>query len=161
PNFADAYVNLGNLLQGEGELKDAIDCYRRAVALDPQLAKAHINLGQALTRLGHVKEADLHYQHALRILPKNQTARLNRALLLLSHGDFIAGWPDYELRWPPEAPTRVFKQPRWDGSSLTGKTILVYAEQGLGDTIQFLRYLPMVKARGGTVVFECQPALLP
>ena len=75
-------------------------------------------------------------------------------------GDFEGGWQDYEQRWvPPNKPPPYVQVPRWDGSVLDGKTILVFAEQGLGDTIQFARFLPQVQERGGTVLFECQSAL--
>ncbi len=99
---------------------------------------------------------------ALATNAEHRMALWNRACLRLLQGDFEGGWPGYEHRWAqPEMVPRPFTQPRWDGSSLQGKTILVYAEQGLGDTIQFARYLPMVKERGGTVLFECQPSLMP
>ena len=78
----------------------------------------------------------------------------------LQQGDLAAAWPDFEYRWTvPGIVARTFEKPRWDGTSLQGKKILVYAEQGLGDSIQFQRYLPMVKECGGTVFFECPPAL--
>jgi hypothetical protein len=80
--------------------------------------------------------------------------------LRLQQGDFEHGWPDYELRWVlPRAASPPAERPIWDGSCLDGKTILVHAEQGLGDTIQFIRFLPMLKERGGTVLFACPPRL--
>ena len=90
-------------------------------------------------------------------------AHWNRALAWLLAGDFEQGWPEYEWRWQwKDFPSskRSFSQPLWDGSSLAGRTILLHAEQGLGDTIQFIRYAPLVKSSGGTVILECQPALL-
>ena len=110
---------------------------------------------------GQLAEAALCFEQALTIDPRHRMAPWNRGCLRLLQGDFERGWPDYEQRWaqPGNAP-RSFEQPRWDGSNLEGKTILVYAEQGLGDTIQFARYLPLVKERGGTIIFECQPSLL-
>jgi tetratricopeptide (TPR) repeat protein len=162
PTFADAYNNLGTALQKQGEAVEAIACYRKAIACNPLLAKAQINLGQSLTRFGLYQEAQNLYEHALRILPGNATALWNCTLLRLLHGDFEGGWQDYEKRWAlPGMAVRSFHRPRWDGSSFLGKTNLVYAEQGLGDTIQFLRYLPLVKERGGTVLFECQAPLVP
>src|SRR5205814_1264385 len=87
-------------------------------------------------------------------------AHRNRALAWLTQADFVRGWPEYEWRWRcPEFKLRSFRAPRWDGSPLEGRTILIYAEQGLGDTLQFVRYLPLLKKRGATVWSPCPPAL--
>src|SRR5207249_2158629 len=118
------------------------------------------NLAASLMYLGQLGEAGEQYDQALRLHPDNQTARWNRALWRLLHGDFAGGWRDYECRWTqPGFTERHQDRPRWDGSALAGRTILVHAEQGLGDTIQFVRYAPWVKERGGVVLLECQPSL--
>src|SRR5262249_47992354 len=78
---------------------------------------------------------------------------------VLENVDGVVSWPEYEARWLSRQPVPPFGQPRWDGSPLAGRTILLFSEQGLGDTIQFIRYAPLVKERGGSVVVLCQPAL--
>ncbi len=151
---------MGNLWFAQGRLTEAEECFRQALKLKPRLVDAYNNLGNALKYQGKFAEADQCFQQALGVDSEHRPALWNRALLRLLQGDFTAGWPDYEQRWNlPGAVARSFYQPRWDGSSLAGKTILVYAEQGYGDTIQFLRYLPRVQQRGGRVVFECPLAL--
>jgi Tfp pilus assembly protein PilF len=160
PQHAEAHNNLGNALEDQGDVVLAVDCYRRALQLNPDHAETHHNLSVAVSRLGLHHEALEQNERALRIKPAHAPARWQRSLLRLLHGNFEGGWQDYEQRWAlSEIAPRSFQQPRWEGSSLEGKSILVFAEQGLGDTIQFVRYLPMVKDRGGTVLFECQPAL--
>jgi tetratricopeptide (TPR) repeat protein len=167
PNNANAHNNLGNALVAQGDLAGATESYKQALRISPgdanareNLANAFTNLGNALKDQGPLNQAAENYRQALTIDAQHTMARWNQALLHLLQGDFEGGWPDYELRWDmPEKVKRFFSQPRWDGRQLDGKTILVYAEQALGDTIQFARYLPLVKERGGTVLFECQPAL--
>ena len=161
PTRADAYNNLGNALKDLGQLDQAIECYRQATHLpNPHHPDAYNNLGLVFKEQGQFAEGAQHFQQALNIDPGHKLALWNRCLLRLLQGDFDRGWQEFELRWQqPGMIPRTFQQPGWDGSPLEGKTILVYAEHGLGDTIQFMRYLPMVQARGGTVVFECQPAL--
>ena len=161
PQFADTPITTGAArLYDQGEIATATECFLHALEINPDYADAHLNLSNALSRVGLHHEAVEHNADGLRINPTHQPALWQRALLRLLEGDYEGGWQDYEQRWAlPETARRTFQQPRWDGSSLGGKTILVFAEQGLGDTIQFARYLPMVKERGGTVLFECQPAL--
>ena len=163
PDHAEAHNNLGNALQDQGQLAGAVAHYQQALRLKPDYAEAHNNLGNALQDQGQLAEAEAHYQEALRLRPDYANAHWNRALAWLLAGDFERGWPEYEWRWQwKDFPSskRSFSQPLWDGSSLAGRTILLHAEQGLGDTIQFIRYAPLVKSSGGTVILECQPALL-
>ncbi len=160
PNHADAANNLGNALKDQGQLAEAAQCYHQALQTNPQHVNAHNNLGNALMGQGHLAAAATCYEQALALDPEHDLTILNRAHLRLLQGDFKAGWHDYERRftqakWTP----RPFAQPRWDGTSLHGKTILVLSEQGLGDTIQFTRYLPLVKERGGRVLYECPAGL--
>jgi tetratricopeptide (TPR) repeat protein len=162
PNNANVHNNLGSALVSANNLGEAVSSYKQALQLNPKHADAHNNLGIALVGQGRLTEGIESFASALAINPEHRMALWNRACLRLLQGDFEGGWPGYEHRWAqPEMVPRPFTQPRWDGSSLQGKTILVYAEQGLGDTIQFARYLPMVKERGGTVLFESQPSLVP
>ena len=162
PHHAEAHNNLGIGLKEQGQPAEAIECFRRALNSNPRHVEAHNCLGATLVYLGRFAEAREHYEQALAINPVHATTLWNRALWRLQQGDFASAWHDYEQRWAlPNNAARPFEeQPRRrDGGDLAGKTILAYAEQGFGDTIQFVRFLPLVKARGGTVVFECQPAL--
>ena len=107
-------------------------------------------------------EAVAQYQEALRLKPDYAEAHWNRALAWLLAGDFKQGWPEFEWRWRTKLMRGwrpSFPQPLWDGSPLCGKTILVYAEQGLGDELQFVRYAPLVKQQGGTVLLLCHAEL--
>jgi hypothetical protein len=115
----------------------------------------------AYKKVGKFDEALATVEHALSLNPNDLLSRWNRAVLWLLRGEFEKGWPEHELRWvQPGFGQRTFTQPLWDGSDLHGKTILLYAEQGFGDTLQFIRYVPLVKARGGTVIFQCHRQLL-
>jgi tetratricopeptide (TPR) repeat protein len=163
PTHAGAQGHLrmiANLLRDQGHLEQATQCWRHQVAINPCDVDAHIALSDALTRSGLYSEATVHIEEALRMQTDSAPARCQRAHLRLLMGDFAGGWTDYESRWdlPDKAP-RPFQKPRWEGSPLDGKTILVHAEQGLGDTIQFIRYLRFVKARGGTILLGCPPGL--
>jgi tetratricopeptide (TPR) repeat protein len=160
PDCAEAYTNLGATLTQLGRLDEAIDCYCKALSINPQLGEVCNNLGEALKELGQLDEAEVNFEKALRLKPNFPAARWNRSLLWLLRGEFAKGWPEYEWRWTqPNMPRRLLSQPLWDGSPLDGKTIFIYAEQGLGDTLQFLRYIPRVRERGGNVIVECQPLL--
>jgi tetratricopeptide (TPR) repeat protein len=154
------FANLGNVLKDQGQLTAAAECYRQALRIAPNRADVHASLGVALAWQGNLQDAAACFENALRIDSVHWFARWNRSLLQLLQGDFAGGWQDYELRFSsPEMSPRSFQQPRWDGSPLDGKTILVHAEQGLGDSIQFARYLPLVARRGGKVIFDCPSAL--
>jgi Flp pilus assembly protein TadD len=157
----EAHNNLGLALADLGRFGGAEGCYERALALDGGYAEAHVNLGSCFKERGRSEEAVACYEQALRLDPTSASARYNRALALLQQGDYERGWPEYEWRWRRPQTPRPFEQPRWDGSPLEGRTILLWCEQGLGDTIQFIRYASLVKAKGGTVVLECPPRLVP
>jgi tetratricopeptide (TPR) repeat protein len=161
PDFAQAHCNLGSFLAYQGRFEEAVRSYEQAVRIKPDFAEAYHGLGIALARQGRFEEAMASQEEALRLRPGFADAHYSRGLALLLQGDFEHGWPEYEWRWQrPGHEPRVFAAPLWDGTPLQGRTILLHAEQGLGDTIQFLRYAPLVQERGGTVVVECQPALL-
>jgi tetratricopeptide (TPR) repeat protein len=162
PEMKEAHNNLGLALAEMGRFAEAEGCYERALALDPGYTEAHVNLGSAFKEQGRTEEAIACYEQAMRLEPNSAPARYNRALALLQQGDYERGWPEYEWRWRrKQTPPRPFRQPRWDGSPLEGRTILLWCEQGLGDTIQFVRYAARVKARGGTVVLECPARMVP
>ncbi len=162
PNQSDVHINLGNALKAQGLLDEAIACYRHALGLSPHHPDAHNNLGLALVAQGQFAQAAACFQETLRMKPDHRMAQWNLSCLRLLQGDLAGAWTAHEHRWArPGVVPRSFAQPRWDGSPLAGKKILVHAEQGLGDSIQFARYLQMVEERGGKVLFECQAALIP
>ena len=162
PEHKQANNKLGSLLKNLGDLDGAVELISKAVSIDPEYAGAHNNLGNALRKQGHIEESFACYQRALEIDPQYADAHWNRSLGELLLGRFDSGWVGYEWRWQCDAfvaRRRAFKQPQWDGSRLGGKTILLHAEQGNGDSIQFIRYVSVVAALGGKVVVECQRSL--
>ena len=160
PDYAEAHSNLGISLEKQGKVAEAIASYRRALELKPNFAEAHASLGAAFQIQGRLDEAAACYRRAIELKPGRAVARVNLSLLMLLTGDLERGWTEYEWRWQTNpSQRRDFEQALWDGQPLHGKTILLHAEQGLGDTIQFVRYAPLIKQHGGTVVLECQPPL--
>ena len=161
-NSSDALTNLGNAYSDQGKIADSIACHRRATAIKPNSALVWSNLGQALQQNGKLDEALDCYQQAILLDSNCSKARFNRSLVLLSKGDFERGFQEYEWRWIDSFPARDFARPIWDGTPNNGKTILLHAEQGLGDTIQFIRYIGRFQLIGmHRVIVECQPALVP
>ena len=161
PDLAEARNNLGNALARQNKIDEGIICYHEALQLKPDFPEAHTNLGSAYVCQNKLEEGLRCFNKALKLDFEFLSARWNCTLLSLLKGDFEQAWPEYERRWElPGTPRRDFSEPLWDGSALDGRTILLYAEQGLGDTLQFIRYVPLVKQSGGTVVVECQPALV-
>jgi len=158
PQVAVTYTNLGNVRQAQGRLEEAAACHKRALALEPRNPEAWCNLGSVLDLQGRMPESEAAYDHALELKPDFGVALFNRSLLYLRTGNFVHGWPGYEHRYSLHR-RREFVQPQWHGEPLNGARILLYAEQGLGDALQFMRYIPLVKAAGGTVVLEVQPQL--
>ncbi len=162
PGDVQIHTNLGNALKDVGELEAAIAHYRQAVAHCPEAAEFHYNLGVALHDSGDLAEAIACYDRAIAIEPHKVNFHWNRALSLLISGDYRRGFTEYEWRWQlGDRKPRPFTQPLWDGSPLTGHTILLHSEQGLGDTLQFIRYIPLVAAEGVRVILECYPPLFP
>ena len=160
PGNAGLYSNLGNALRDLDRYVEAAAPHKMAVELAPDMPDAIYNLGLVLRDLGQMNDALAWFERALKRNPDHVECRWDRALTLLQMEDFEKGFPEYEWRWRLSAtPKRTFDQPRWDGSDLAGRTILLHQEQGLGDMIQFIRYAPLVKALGGTVLVECQPEL--
>ena len=146
PLTASCLNQLGLALVGERKYEEAEECYRRALDIDLKYAEAQGNLGNLYQEMGRLPEALAYYELALIHDPESPATHWNRALALLQVGDYERGWAEYEWRWRrPMTPPRPFKQPRWDGSPLGGRTLLVYMEQGLGDVLQFIRYVPLIK----------------
>ena len=165
PGYAQAHSNLGNALRALGRLNEAESSHREAIRLDPGIAGAHINLGVLLQDQGRIAEAQASHSEAIRLKPGFKEALWNLSLCLLIQGDFRNGLPLHEMRWGGSKELKIhehrFAAPPWLGeASLNGKTILIHAEQGLGDTIQFCRYVRMVHDLGARVIFEVQPALM-
>jgi tetratricopeptide (TPR) repeat protein len=160
PDHAEAWSNRGVVLQVRRRFDEALASYDRALALRPDWPAALNNRANTLAELARFKEAREQYDRALAFAPDYAEAGLNRAFLLLLLGEFEEGWRAYE--WRRKTPTwtpRIFAQPEWAGENPSGKTLLLYAEQGFGDTIQFVRYAGLVAARGARVVLAVQPAL--
>jgi tetratricopeptide (TPR) repeat protein len=161
--FPEAHNNLGNALLADGRADEAIASYRAAIAQRPDYAEAHNNLGNALQAAGRLDEAVRSHDRALSLRPGFADARWNKAFALLLQGDFAAGWPLFEARWEllrNHPDVAVFDRPLWLGDApLAGRTLLVHHEQGLGDTLQMLRYVPLLAAQGARVVLQA-PAVL-
>lgn len=159
---AEHHNSLGNALFQQRKNAEAEACYRKALALEPGYSAAHTNLANVLMRSGQRDEVMQRYERALALDPESAGGHYNLALTLLREGRFQQGWREHEWRWDfreLRLPRRHFTAPQWRGEPLRGGTILLNAEQGLGDTLQFVRYAPLVAERGGTVVLEVQPRL--
>ena len=160
PQGALANNSLGLLLQDEGDLDEAMACFRRAAQAAPESGAPHTNLGNVLFEMGRLEEAIACYDRSLCSWDDPRT-HLNRALVHLSQGRMAEGWPQFAWRLKcPDYPQREWQEPLWEGAPFVGRTLVVHAEQGLGDTLQFVRYLPAVRRLGGRVVLEVQPALV-
>ena len=160
PRLVSAHSNLGNTLRSLDRVDEAERSLCEALRLKPDYPEGHNNLGIVLVQQGRHDDALKHYDEAIRLRDDYPEAHLNRSLWLLGAGDFVRGWSEYEWRWkirhmkPPPGTA-----PRWDGKPLEGRTLLITSEQGLGDTVHFIRYAPLVKERGGVVFADCQEAL--
>lgn len=163
PNYAEAWSNRANALSDLNRPLEAKDSYERALAASSAFADAWNNLGLTFVDMNRHADALACYERALTLAPDSAETHWNRALCLLQMGDLAAGFAEYEWRWQRKriAPSRrTFDAPLWLGdASLDGKTILLHAEQGLGDTLQFCRYAALVAKQGARVVLEVQPEL--
>ena len=161
-DFVPAWLNLGNALRMLNQLAAAQECYERVAVLRPDSADAPVNLANVCRAQNRLPEAQAAAERALALAPESPEAHLNLAMTLLVAGDLRAGWPHAEYRhaWKLGGAGRKFPQPRWDGTaSLAGRRILLHGEQGFGDTLQFVRYVPLIAQRGAIVHVEVQPAL--
>lgn len=175
PDYAEAFNHRGNALRDLGRLEAAFDNFERATQLAPNYAEAWNNRGIALKSLLRYDEALLSFARAIQLRPTYADAHWNESLCRLLLGDFTLGWRKHEWRWQAEGlalPRRSWTQPLWLGrgasevpgsaashESLAGKIVLLHAEQGWGDTLQFCRFASQVAALGATVLLEVQPAL--
>lgn len=161
PDYVQAWRNLANVLRELSRFDEALEAIDRSLALDPKDAESHSSRGLILSELGRQDEAIACYDRAVALDPSHVQAVRNRSLVRLLQGNFERGCAEFETRWGGKGlPVRPFTQPLWDGTPLAGRRIFIHAEQGLGDTLQFIRFLPLVKARGGTVILACQKPLL-
>jgi tetratricopeptide (TPR) repeat protein len=163
PGHVEATSNLGHALRHAGKIGEAIGVFRAAADARPDSADCHNNLGVALQESGQIADAMARFERAAVIRPGYAQARWNLALARLLSGDFARGWAGYEWRKKIEAERGKLPPlaaPEWNGCSVDGLTVLLRAEQGLGDTVQFIRYAKLVQERGATTVVECQPPLV-
>ncbi len=164
PESAIYYGNLGMIYDSLGDYEASERYFEKALQLDPHYNKAssaHYNLGIFNVNKMNFREALEHYNSAIQIDKNFYDCYWNRGLLLLLLGIFKEGWEDYEFRFKKKSPTdtRHLSGSRWEGCSLEGKRILVIAEQGFGDCIQFVRYLDLIKKNGGHIILECKKEL--
>ena len=164
PTMTAAQVNLGTVFGMRRQWDDALACYGRALEMSPDCAEAMNNRGNVLHSIGRFNDAEIDFEQAISIDPEYADPHLNLGLQLLMQGRWTEAWPEFEWRWrtPQMEPfRRTFIEPQWDGSPQPGATLLVHAEQGLGDTLNFIRYAPLVAERVGKLVLESQPSLVP
>ncbi len=161
PDFASAYCDLGVIYKMWGRYEDALSCMQRSLRLDPDFYSAQSNIGTIYEELGRFGEALAAYRRASELNPEDIIARWNMALLHLRQGVLEAGWEAYEMRFGMGMAARRFSFPEWQGESLEGKRILVYAEQGLGDEVFFASCIPDLLRIAGDCIIECDPRLAP
>jgi tetratricopeptide (TPR) repeat protein len=162
PDYPEALSHRGATLDAMKRPDEALESYARAIALKPDYADAYGNRGATLYNLKRLDEALADFDRALALRPDLPEVHWNQAAARLITGDFERGFAEYEWRWQREAMIAVkrdFPQPLWRGEDITGKTILVHSEQGLGDSIQFCRYIPALAARGARVILEVDAPL--
>jgi tetratricopeptide (TPR) repeat protein len=163
PNVAMLHYNRGRVLALLNRYEEALASYDHALTLQPNYVSSHHNRSNVLYNLGQMEAAMLAIERAVALAPQHASSRFSQALLQLTLGDYANGFASYEWRLRGGAPVRPggFTQARWYGEAITDKTILLHAEYGLGDTIQMLRYLPLVKARAAKVIVELPQTLHP
>jgi hypothetical protein len=162
PEYAEACNNLGNTLRLSGFVPEALEALRQAATLRPDDAVIQFNFGNALLDADQLDQSLAAFQRAAELKPDFAGAHFNIGVLLLLRGDYAAGWPEFEWRWqtPKLLPIMVRgPQPQWEGEELDGKRILIHADQSLGDTLNFIRYVPMVHERGGKIILACHDEL--
>ncbi len=165
PDHYGALINSGYVYEQQVRYAEALRLYKKALSLHPHQSGTYVNIGNLLKEMNDLQGAIAAYQASLRLDPESPEAHHSLALALLATGDDEPGWKEYEWRLRcsdtgGRIGVRVFPRPLWDGNRLDGKTIYIYGEQGLGDNIQFVRFLPEVKRRGGRVIYGCYEHLL-
>jgi tetratricopeptide (TPR) repeat protein len=164
PTYAMAYNNRGNALKKLSSLKEAMESFKNAILFDPNFALAHSNLGVLYRDLGLLDKSLECFDLALKINPQFNSAKYNKSLALLHSGDFKNGFREYEWRWESNTlrgSQRTYKNPLWLGEEpLEGKTIFIHGEQGLGDIIQFCRYIDLIASIGAKIILEVPDSLI-
>jgi Flp pilus assembly protein TadD len=158
PHCLAAILQLGDVCYDLHKMELAAPLFRRASEQDPQSLPAWAKLANSLRNLGKLDAALAAYARALALAPNDPVLHANRGRTLLAAGHLAEGFREFQFRWEPLG-LRHYPQPVWDGAPLPGKTLFVFAEQGLGDTLQFIRFLRLARERVGRLVFECQPPL--
>lgn len=161
PHYAEVHANLGNALKHLGHLDESIAACQDAIRLNPNFADAYNSMGGALEYGEKLDEAIAAYKQACLLAPHHASAHANLALAYLKDGQFQKGWEDYEWRWQANAlPFPRYPHTLWNGENIAGKTLLLWAEQGLGDTLHFIRYAALIAALGARVIAVVQPSLV-
>lgn len=161
--IAELHDNLGEILRRSGSAAEAIDCHQTALSINPNLASAYNNIGNGYVDQEMWGDAIASFNRSIHIDASNPEPHWNLALILLLTGDLKNGFREYEWRWEKRdflSRIRDFAQPMWDGSPLDGRRLLLHAEQGNGDSIQFIRYLKEIDKGGGRIIVECQDSLV-
>lgn len=161
PQHIEALTNLGTALLVQKSYEAAEVPYRSLAALAPQNIEAHFNLGLVLHRQGRFVEAVSYYDRALALDPEHEAAGYHRPAARLASGDFQRGWPEFERWTAAHVPGPAHQEPVWHGEYLKGQRIVLHGKWGLGDTLQFVRYAPLVVERGADVFLEVAPGLIP
>ena len=164
PDYVTSYVNIGKIFKDQGKLDEAIEIYKKAISLDPNFADAYINMGVVLKFQGKFDKAIKSYRNALAIKPDNSQAHLNLGITLLNCDKLEEGLNEYEWRWKTSeflSIKRYFRQPMWNGQAdLKDKTILLWTEQGIGDTMNWSSCLPLLTSRSKHIILECPEKLV-
>ncbi|GEC57467.1 hypothetical protein BEL01nite_65100 [Bradyrhizobium elkanii] len=163
PDYAAAHTNLGIIFEAQNLVEAAVAAHRRAIELEPLYAKGHANLAVALRNAGEIDAALVASRRAIALDPEQPLAHYNHAHFLLMNGEFGEGFEEYQWRRKTRMLSDgdpVFDGPEWQGEPLAGRTLLLFAEYGLGDAINFVRYVPMLAGGGGRIVLQVQPALV-
>jgi tetratricopeptide (TPR) repeat protein len=162
PDYPEALVNYGTALHDVGKTDEAMEKYEDALRFAPHVPNVHINIGTLLHDLGRMQDAIARYDNALRFQPDNVDAHWNKAIAYLALGNYREGWQLYEsgLNFKGKRGKLPFQAKRWDGRPFQDKRLLIWSEQGLGDSLQFIRYAKLCKARGGKVIVMCPPPLV-
>jgi tetratricopeptide (TPR) repeat protein len=164
PDYAPAHTNMGIILDVRNDFEGAVAAHRRAVAASPGYVKGHANLAVALRNVGEIDEALEVSRRVVALDPEQPQARFNHSHFLLMSGDLLNGFVEHGWGRKCKGWAHGFlelREPEWRGEALDGRTLLLYAEFGIGDALQFVRYLPMVAQMGGSVVLQVQAELVP
>jgi tetratricopeptide (TPR) repeat protein len=161
PNFENAYYNMGIAFSEKGQLDNAIHLYQQTLRVNPSRPDVYNNLAIAYEEKGDIGNAIPYFKKAVELTPEDAEIHWNLSLALLLSGDLLNGWKEYQWRFGiNDFRKNLFLRPLWNGSDITGKTLLIHSEQGFGDTLQFIRYASLVAERGAKVIVQCPRELV-